>query len=76
MKQSDSSVGFGVANPTMLERLKRDVRKNRSDCVLGFICHRFLSDVLFFEVERRWCELDNIVGSMAIVEKTYESDER
>ena len=53
MKQSDSSVGFGVANPTMLERLKRDVRKARSDCNLGSVSRLFLSDVLFFEVERR-----------------------
>ena len=53
MKQSDSSVGFGVANPTMLERLKRDVRKDRSDCNLGSVSRLFLSDVLLFEVERR-----------------------
>ena len=53
MKQSDSSVGFGVANPTMLERLKRDVRETRGNCALGSVIRLFLSDVLFFEVERR-----------------------
>ena len=49
----DTSTSFGIVDPTMLERLARDVREDRSDCVLGFICHRFLSDILFFEVERR-----------------------
>lgn len=49
----DTSTGFGVVNPTMLERLERDVRKARSNCVLGFIGRLFLSDVLRFEVERR-----------------------
>ena len=67
----DTSADFGVANPTMLERLERDVRKDRSDCNLGSVSRLFLSDVLLFEVERRWWELDNVVGSMAIVEKVY-----
>lgn len=53
MGVNDTSTGFGVANPTMLERLTRDVRKTRNDCVLGFICRLFLSDVLLFEVEGR-----------------------
>ncbi len=52
MKENDPSVGFGVADPTMLERLERDVRRTRSDYALGFICSLFLSDVLFFEVEK------------------------
>lgn len=30
----------------------------------------------FFEVERRWWKLDNIVGSMAIVEKIYKRSKR
>ena len=76
MKQSDSSVGFGVANPTMLERLKRDVRETRGNCALGSVIRLFLSDVLFFEVEKRWCELDSIVGFMAIIEKVYERGKR
>lgn len=67
----DTFTGFGVADPTMLERLERDVRKARSDCNLGFVSRLFLSDVLLFEVEGRWWELDNVVGSMAIVEKVY-----
>ena len=33
----DTFTGFGAADPTMLERLERDVRKIRSDRVLGFI---------------------------------------
>ena len=49
----DTFTGFRVDNSTMLERLERDVRKDRSDCNLGFICHLFLSDVLLFEVEGR-----------------------
>lgn len=53
MGSNDISSGFGATNPTMLERLERDVRKTRSDCVLGFICCLFLSDILLFEVERR-----------------------
>ena len=53
MKVNDTFTGFGAFGPTMLERLERDVRKTRSDCVLGFICRLFLSDVLLFEVERR-----------------------
>ena len=53
MKKSDPSIGFGADNPTMLERLKRDVWKDRSDCNLGSVSRLFLSDVLFFEVERR-----------------------
>ena len=72
----DTFTGFGVADPTMLERLKRDVRQARSDCVLGFISRWFLSDVLLFEVERRWWELDNIVGSVAIIEKVYKRSKR
>ena len=71
----DTFIGFGADDPTMLERLERDVRKTRSNCVLGFICRLFLSDVLLFEVEGRWGELDNIVGSMAIVERVYERGE-
>lgn len=76
MKKSDPSIGFGIIDPTMLERLTRNVRKTRNDCVLGFICRRFLSNILFFEVERRRCELDNIVGSVAIIEKVYERGKR
>ena len=72
----DTSADFGIADPTMLERLERDVRKTRGNCTLGFICHLFLSDVLLFEVERRWWELDNIVGFMAIVEKVYKRSKR
>ena len=60
----------------MLERLKRDVRKDRSDRNLGSVSRLFLSDVLLFEVERRWCELDSIVSSMAIIEKVYERGKR
>ena len=60
----------------MLERLERDVRKARSDCNLGSVSRLFLSDVLLFEVEGRWWELDNIVGSMAIVEKVYKRSKR
>ena len=51
----DTYTGFGVADPTMLERLERDVRKIRNDCVLDSVNHLFLSDVLLFKVERRWC---------------------
>ena len=72
----DTFTGFGAFGPTMLERLERDVRKARSDCNLGSVSRLFLSDVLFLEVERRWCELDNIVGSMAIIEKVYERGKR
>ena len=72
----DTSADFGVANPTMLERLERDVWKDRSDRNLGSVSRLFLSDVLLFEVERRWWELDNVVGSMAIVEKVYGRGER
>ena len=72
----DTFTGFGVVDPTMLERFERDVRRARSDYVLGFICRLFLSDVLLFEVKRRRCELDNIVGSIAIVEKIYERSKR
>ena len=39
----------------MLERLERDVRKTWSDCNLGSVSRLFLSDVLLFEVEGRWC---------------------
>ena len=60
----------------MLERLERDVRKTRSDCNLGSVSRLFLSDVLLFEVKRRWCELDSVVGSMAIIEKASERDKR
>ena len=60
----------------MLERLKRDVRKARSDCNLGSVSRLFLSDFLLFEVEGRWWELDNVVGSMAIVEKVYKRSKR
>lgn len=49
----DTFTGFGVADPTMLERLERDVRKDRSDCNLGSVSRLFLSDVLLFEVEGR-----------------------
>ena len=49
----DTFTGFGVVDPTMLERLERDVRKTRSDCNLGSVSRLFLSDVLLFEVERR-----------------------
>ena len=49
----DTSTGFGVVDPTVLERLERDVRKTRSDCNLGSVSCLFLSDVLLFEVERR-----------------------
>lgn len=52
--KDDNFIDSVLSDPTMLERLQRDVRKTRSDCVLGFICHLFLSDILFFEVERRW----------------------
>lgn len=52
-RDNDTFAGFGVVDSTMLERLERDVRKIRNDCVLGFICHLFLSDVLHFEVARR-----------------------
>ena len=52
----DTFTGFGVADPTMLERLERDVRKTRSDCNLGSVSRLFLSDVLLFEVEGRWCD--------------------
>lgn len=72
----DSSTSFGAVDPTMLERLERDVRKTRSDCNLGSVNRLFLSDVLLFEVERRWWKLDNIVGSMAIVEKIYKRSKR
>ena len=61
MKANDSSTGFGAFDPTMLERLERNVWEDWSNCVLGFICHLFLSDVLLFEIERRWWELDNFV---------------
>ena len=53
MKKSDPSIDFGVVNPTMLERLERDVWETRNDCFLGFIYLLFLSDVPFFEIERR-----------------------
>ena len=72
----DTFTGFGAVDPTMLERLERDVRKTRSDCNLGSVNCLFLSDVLLFKVEGRWWELDNVVGSMAIVEKIYKRDER
>ena len=72
----DTLIGFGAFDPTMLERLKRDVRKARSNCNLGSVSRLFLSDVLLFEVERRWWELDNVVGSMAIVEKVYKRSKR
>ena len=49
----DPSIGFGVADPTMLERLERDVWQTRSDCNLGSVSRLFLSDVLLFKVERR-----------------------
>ena len=49
----DTFTGFGAADPTMLERLERDVRKTRSNCNLGSVSRLFLSDVLLFEVERR-----------------------
>ena len=75
-KLCDTFVGFGTADPTVLERLQRDVRKSRGDCVLGIIHHLFLSDILSFRLERRRLELDNIVGSMAIVEKIYERSKR
>ena len=76
MRASDTSTNFWVANPTMLERLERNVRRDWINRNLGSVSRLFLSDVLFFEVERRWCELDNIVGSMAIIEKVYERDKR
>lgn len=72
----DTSTGFGVADPTMLERLERDVRKTRGNCTLGIIHHLFLSDILSFRLERRRLELDNTVGSIAIVEKVYERGKR
>ena len=72
----DTFTGFGAVDPTMLERLERDVRKTRSDCNLGSVSRLFLSDVLLFEVEWRWWELDNVVGSMAIVEKVYKRSKR
>ena len=72
----DTFIGFGAFDPTMLERLERNVRQARSDRNLGSVSRLFLSDVLLFEVERRWWELDNIVGFMAIVEKIYKRDER
>ena len=49
----DTFTGSVAADPTMLERLERDVRKTRSDCNLGSVSRLFLSDVLLFEVERR-----------------------
>ena len=72
----DTSIGFGVVDPTMLERFERDVRKTRSDRNLGSVSRLFLSDVLLFAIERRWWKLDNIVGSMAIVEKIYQRSKR
>ena len=60
----------------MLERFEGDVWEARGDCVLGLVCLRFLSDILLFGLERRRCELDNIVGSMAIIEKIYERSKR
>ena len=72
----DTFTGFGADDPTMLERLERDVRKTRSDRNLGSVSRLFLSDVLLFEVEGRWWELDNVVGPMAIVEKVYEKSKR
>ena len=39
MIASDTSTGFRVVGPTMLERLKRDVRKTRVHFGLGFINH-------------------------------------
>ena len=51
----DTFTGFGAVDPTMLERLERDVRKTRSNCNLGSVSRLFLSDVLLFEVERRRC---------------------
>ena len=72
----DTFTGFVAADPAMLERLERDVRKTRSDCNLGSVSCLFLSDVLLFEVERRWWKLDNIVGFMAIIEKIYKRSKR
>lgn len=58
----DTFTGFGTSDPTMLERLERNVRKPRVRFNLGFVDPLFLSDVLLSEVERRWCKLDNIVS--------------
>ena len=72
----DTFTGFGVADPTMLERLERNVRRDWINRNLGSVSRLFLSDVLLFEVEGRWWELDNVVGSMAIVEKVYKRSKR
>lgn len=53
MGVNDISSGFGATNPTMLERLERDVRKTRVYFDLDYICHLFLFNFLLFEVERR-----------------------
>lgn len=52
MGSNDISSGFGATNPTMLERLERDVRKTRVHFNLGFVDPLFLSDVLLFEVKK------------------------
>ena len=52
-RANDTFAGFWVVDSTMLERFERDVWETRNDCFLGFIYLLFLSDVPFFEIERR-----------------------
>ena len=75
MQADDYLTCSGSDCQKMLERFERDVWKTRGDCVLGLVCLRFLSDILLFGLERRRCKLDNVAGSMAIVEKVYERGE-
>ena len=75
MQADDYLTCSGLDCQKMLERFERDVWEARSDCVLGLVCLRFLSDILLFRLERRRCKLDNVAGSMAIVEKVYKRGE-
>ena len=76
MQADDYLTCSGSDCQEVLERFERDVWEARSDCVLGLICLLFLSDILLFGLERKRCKLDNIVGSMASVEKVYERAKR
>lgn len=75
MQADDYLTCSGSDCQEMLERFERDVWEARSDCVLGLVCLRFLSDILLFRLERRRCKLDNVAGFMAIVEKVYKRGE-
>lgn len=52
MQADDYLACSGSDCQEVFERLERNVRETRGDCVLGLFCLLFLSDILLFELER------------------------